>query len=319
MLTGLTAVAYAMLYELKTVLVDGAETAISDARPLLYSAPERVSINADYKARAWTGALKNHERLAGVSLTMRKRDDADSRRLASSEEHAECVRIATHERSLYDAEISEIRTAGWAPSQYNKGEWYALDARGRAIKPTRTTVATRAELLARVRGAATAMPATAANAASATPRCSLCGHETADTRRVRTLDAQDEFTGDWHHECSNSEACELRQQLSTAKRDSARTVRKALGAVVDAAFAHGETPSTAEIAESAERIGPAARDATHWRLETGDAWQLVYNGRDGDDWSLSNCGTWIARRARRTPELEQALRELDSLGTRNQA
>ena len=36
MLTGLTAVAYATLYELKTVLVDGAETAISDARPLLY-------------------------------------------------------------------------------------------------------------------------------------------------------------------------------------------------------------------------------------------------------------------------------------------
>jgi hypothetical protein len=316
--TGLKAVAYATLYELKTVLVDGAETAISDARPLLYSAPERVSINADYKARAWTGALKNHEWLAGVSLTMRKRDDADSRRLASSEEHAECVRIATHERSLYDAEISEIRTAGWAPSQYNNGAWYALDAQGRAIKPTRTTVATRAELLARVRGAATATTATATNAVSQTPRCSRCGHETRRLVRARSLDAQDEPTGDWHHECSNSEACELRQQLSTAKRDSARTVRRALDAVVDAAFAHGETPSVAEIAESAERIGPAARDATHWRLDASDAWQLVYNGRDGDDWSLSNCGTWIARRARRTPELEQALRELDLLSTRNQ-
>lgn len=319
MFTGLKAVAYATLYELKTVLVDGAETAISDARPLLYSAPERVSINADYKARAWTGALKNHEWLAGVSLTMRKRDDADSRRLASSEEHAECVRIATHERSLYDAEISEIRTAGWAPSQYNNGAWYALDAQGRAIKPTRTTVATRAELLARVRGAATATTATATNAVSQTPRCSRCGHETRRLVRARSLDAQDEPTGDWHHECSNSEACELRQQLSTAKRDSARTVRRALDAVVDAAFAHGETPSVAEIADGAERIGPAARDATHWRLDASDAWQLVYNGRDGDDWSLSNCGTWIARRARRTPELEQALRELDSLGTRNQA
>lgn len=316
MFTGLKAVAYATLYELKTVLVDGAETAISDARPLLYSEPERVSINADYKARAWTGALKNHERLAGVSLTMRKRDDADSRRLASSEEHAECVRIAAHERALYDAEIGEIRAAGWAPSQYNTNEWYALDARGRAIKPTRTTVATRAELLARVRGATSAPPVAATNAAPQTQRCGLCGHETADTRRVRTLDAQDEPTGGWHHECSNTEACELRQQLSAAKRDSARSARKALCAVIDAAFAHGETPTVAEIADSAERIGHAARDATHWRLDAQYAWQLVYNGRNGDDWSLSNCGTWIARRARRTPELEQALRELESITTR---
>lgn len=147
--TGLTAVAYASLRDRKTVLVDGVEADIMDARELLYSAPERVTLVADYKAVKWTGALKQYANTG--ALPMSRRND-ESRRYMSSEEAQECLRIAKHERALFDAEAEEIKRGGWAPSKYNDDEWYAIDARGFAIKPMKIVKGTHRTMLALVRG-----------------------------------------------------------------------------------------------------------------------------------------------------------------------
>lgn len=151
--TGITAVAYASLRDRKTVLVDGIEADIMDARELLYTAPERITLVADYKAVKWTGALKQYANTG--SLPMARRTTADSRRLASAEEMAERLRIATHERALFDAEAEEIKRGGWAPSKYKEDEWYAIDARGFAIKPTKIKQGTHRTILAFVREQAT--------------------------------------------------------------------------------------------------------------------------------------------------------------------
>lgn len=309
MLTGITAVAYAELYKRKSVLVDGAETPLEEARVLLYSEPQRVSIDAELRARQWTSTIDRLRNTASAAMKFR---EGSTRKLASKEEHLEGARIAEAEREMFDALAEEIKRAGWAPSQYNAGEWYAIDAKGRALKPTRVRKATLEAVLAEARGASTSAPS---QSTADTAQCALCGHESRDARRCRTLDAQDEPTGDWHYECANAEACALRIELGRARRDAAATARRALSAVISAGFTAGETPSAANPAEGSERVGT---DRSYWLIEPATAerrsiWSVRYNGASGDDWSMSNLGDSIARRAAQSPELERAIREFVAL------
>ena len=75
----------------------------------------------------------------------------------------------------------------------------------------------------------------------------------------------------------------------------------------------GEVPETVDLSGAVQVDFGALRslhqhwpdDELHVDEQTGAAWFLRYNGADGDDWSLSNHGSFIARRMPLTQERAQ--------------
>ena len=95
MLTGLTAVAYATLYELKAVLVDGVDTAIGDARPLLYSEPERRARSGSSGSTTPESGRSRKQFL--LRVTDEERETIESTRREGESSSAAVVRLAREE------------------------------------------------------------------------------------------------------------------------------------------------------------------------------------------------------------------------------
>ncbi|MFE1476492.1 hypothetical protein ACFW6N_21900 [Streptomyces cyaneofuscatus] len=80
----------------------------------------------------------------------------------------------------------------------------------------------------------------------------------------------------------------------------------------------GEIPETADLSGAVQVDFGALRslhqhwpdDELHVNEQAGVAWYLRYNGHDGDDWSLSNHGSFIARRVPLTEERARLVADL---------
>jgi hypothetical protein len=153
-LTGIEALAAALLREEETVLLDGQPSAVALARVASYERPETVSYEWTPKASSWTAKhVQSLEQSA--SLPRAKRDDERSRKLAAQEEYVVAANLAREERALWDEQNARLESAGWRESRYDVGQWYKVDANGRAVRTAgRVVTVKRREALAKVDGGA---------------------------------------------------------------------------------------------------------------------------------------------------------------------
>lgn len=147
-LTGVEALAAAMLREEGTCLLDGAPTELESARIASYDRPEAVAYLWEPAARGWT--LGHIDRLAtGRFAADRASRTGTDRRYAAREEYLAAAQLAVEERCLYEAQSEALRAANWRPAQ-EIGHWYEVDmTTGRARRTNgRVVTRTRAEALA---------------------------------------------------------------------------------------------------------------------------------------------------------------------------
>ena len=115
-----------------------------------------------------------------------------------------------------------------------------------------------------------------------------------------------------------AEAAELEASEDlAARRDSLRAQGRELA---ESAGSAPEAGTAGVLALPGVRIEPARHTTAfgsegayqHLRAdrENGALWVLTYNGTDGDNWSRSNCGPYIARRVPLTPETDALIAEL---------
>ncbi|MFC7983648.1 hypothetical protein [Streptomyces sp. NPDC057336] len=111
------------------------------------------------------------------------------------------------------------------------------------------------------------------------------------------------------------EAADILAEEDTARRRAALAERRRQ------LFEHpddGEIPDTVDLTGTVQIDFGAPRslhqhwpdDELHVDEEAGDAWFLRYNGADGDNWSASNFGSFIARRMPLTEQRAQLIADL---------
>lgn len=149
-LTGMDALAIALLKELPTVRVDGQELPLEEARLRSYDTLDAVRVEWTPAPHPWSESYLRSLCEGRQSARRAERTATSDRRHAAREEYVAAAALAQIERDLYDAQNARLCAAGWRESSYTAGYWYRTDpTTGRAVRTNgRVTPVLRAVALA---------------------------------------------------------------------------------------------------------------------------------------------------------------------------